>query len=398
MNFQSDFPVYQKHPQLAYLDSAASSQKAGCVIDAMTQMYQSEYANVHRGVYRLSEQATLAFEAARRTVAAFLGATEDELVFTSGATEAINLVAQSFLLPKLKAGDEVILSRMEHHANIVPWYRLCEQTGAKLVVIECDELGQLDVQAYAQAIESPRAKMVALVHVSNVLGTINPIADCVALAKSKGVPVLVDGAQATAHIPVNVSQLGVDFYVTSAHKMYGPTGIGALYVSKPRFDEMTVYQTGGNMILEVDFDQVTYMEGPARFEAGTPHIVGAIGFAKACDYLSSIGWDQIIAHERVLLDHLNHVLTPLSDIRVVGEAPSKIGVVSFAMDKAHPHDIASILDQHQVCIRAGYHCAMPLIRHMGHSALSRISLGLNNVQSDIDQLIDAIKHVRKLFS
>jgi cysteine desulfurase/selenocysteine lyase len=280
----------------------------------------------------------------------------------------------------------------------VPWYRLCEQAGAKLVVIECDELGQLDVQAYAQAIESPRAKMVALVHVSNVLGTINPIESLAAMAKAKGVPILVDGAQATSHLPVNLAQLNVDFYVTSAHKMYGPTGIGALYISKARFDEMSVYQTGGNMILEVDFDKVTYMEGPAKFEAGTPHIVGAIGFAKACDYLSSIGWEKIITHEKALLDYLNDALATLSDVTVVGQAPSKIGVVSIVMDRAHPHDIASILDQHQVCIRAGNHCAMPLVRHLGYPALSRISLGLNNVQDDVDRLIEALNQVRKLFA
>ncbi|MBM4211760.1 MAG: cysteine desulfurase [Gammaproteobacteria bacterium] len=398
MNFQNDFPVYKTYPNLAYLDSAASSQKPSCVIDAMTQMYQSQYANVHRGLYQLSEQATIAYEAARQTVAKFLGALEDQLVFTPGTTASINLVAQAFLLPRLKAGDEILVSRMEHHANIVPWYRLCEQTGAKLIVIECDELGQLDLQAYAKALESHRVKMVALVHVSNVLGTINPIASCISLAKARGVPILVDGAQATAHMPVNVAQLGVDFYVTSAHKMYGPTGIGALYIAKDHFEDMMVYQTGGNMILEVDFDKVTYMSGPPKFEAGTPHIVGAIGFAKACDYLSSIGWNQIMAHEQALLAYLNHALASFSDIKVVGKAASKIGVVSFVMDRVHPHDIASILDHHQVCIRAGHHCAMPLVRYFGYPALSRISLGLNNVQKDIDQLITALDQVRKIFA
>ena len=395
-SYRSDFPVYDKFPDLAYLDSAASTQKVRPVLDVMMRSYSERYANVHRGIYHLSELATTDYENARKRVGDFFNVSANSIVFVKGATEGINLVAESFTRLRLQAGDEIILSQMEHHANIVPWYRLCEQTGAKLKVIGLNERGELDLEAYRAAF-SARTKMVALTHVSNVLGTVNPAEKLCVIAKEHQVPILIDGAQAASHIPVDIKALDPDFYTASAHKMYGPTGIGVLYIKPEHMAQMSPYQSGGSMIESVAFEQITYMHGPMKFEAGTPHSAGAIGLSVACDYIKSVSFSRIVSHEQALLKLLEDGLQKISGLRVYGQAPNKIGVVSFALEGVHPHDIATLLDHEQVAVRAGHHCAMPLVRSFDEPALTRISLGLNNTEQDVIQAIAALQKVREMF-
>ena len=380
---------------LAYLDSAASAQRAQPVIDAVASYDSHDHANVHRGVHELSRRATDAFEGARADVARFLNASAPEnIVFTRGTTEAINLVAHSYGRSQLKPGDEVLISWMEHHSNIVPWQLVCEQTGATLKVARIDERGVLDVEHF-KSLLSNRTRVVGLVHVSNALGTINPIADLVRLAHAVGAVVVVDGAQATPHLAVDVQALDCDFYALSGHKMYGPTGIGALYGKPELLASMPPWQGGGDMILAVNFERTVYNEVPYKFEAGTPNVSGAIGLGAACRFLLSLGFDAIAQHEAALLDYANKRLAA-DDFRVVGTSPDKSGVISFVLGRIHPHDIGTIVDEEGVAIRTGHHCAMPVMEFFGVPATSRASFGVYTTTEDIDRLAEALNKVREV--
>ncbi len=397
---RDDFPIFKttnRNKPLIYLDSAASAQKPQVVIDAIQQFYSSDYANIHRGIYELSERATAAYEATRLAVQQFIHAKSlDEIIFVSSTTEAINLVAQSFIRPYLKAGDEIIVSAMEHHSNIVPWYLLTEQCGAVLKVIPVLDSGELDHDAYQQLFSS-RTKLVAVTHASNVLGTINPIKDMARIAHEKGVPVLVDGAQAIVHMPVDVSDLDCDFYAFSAHKLYGPTGIGVLYAKKQWHDKMLPYQGGGEMIETVSFDRITFADVPKRFEAGTPPIASAIGLHAAIDYVSSIGMEKMAAHEQQLLQVLEASLQAIANLRIIGTHHPKVGVVSFVLDGIHAHDVGSVLDHEGIAVRVGHHCAMPLMTRFDVPAVVRVSLGLYNTEQEIEALTRALHLTRKVF-
>ncbi len=396
-----DFVILQqlnRGKPLVYLDSAATAQKPRSVVEAMSQFYLQDYATVHRGIYELSERATAAYENARECVRQFINAdSAAEIVFVRGATEGINLVAQSYGRARWQAGDEVILSVMEHHANLVPWLQLKEEIGIVLKYIPVLDDGSLDLEAYPQLFSS-RTKMVAITHASNVLGTINPIKDMVALAHQYNVPVLVDGAQAVPHMPVDVLSLDCDFYVFSAHKLYGPTGVGVLYGKKELLDSMPPYQGGGAMIETVALQAVTYAEAPQRFEAGTPHMAGVIGMAAAMHYLNKIGMQNIFAHEQQLLDLTINALNDVPGLRIIGTSRPKVGVLSFVMDAAHPHDIGTVLDHEGVAIRAGHHCAMPLMDRYQVTATARVSFGLYNNEQDVTALVNALQLTTRLFT
>jgi cysteine desulfurase/selenocysteine lyase len=395
---KSDFPIFNNNPSLVYLDSAATTQKPRCVIDAVSHYYENDNANVHRGVYALSERATAAYENTRQKVSDFIGAKHThEIIFTRGTTEAINLVAHSFGLLKIKSGDEIVLSVMEHHSNIVPWQVVCEKTGATLKVIPLLEKGELDFNAYQLAL-SEKTKLVVMIHVSNVLGTINPVKKMVAAAHEKNIPVLLDGAQAIAHLPVDVQELECDFYVFSSHKLYGPTGVGVLYGKTQWLDVMPPYQTGGDMIRRVTFEKTDYNELPYKFEAGTPNMAGVIGLGAAIDYVNHIGFNVIESHEKALLKYATEKLSQIDGLKIYGTSDNKSGVISFLLSDAHPHDVATILDQSGVAIRAGHHCAMPLMDYLKVSALSRISFGVYNDFADIDKLVVGLDQVRKIFA
>ena len=400
MPFKNDFPILKQNihgKPLIFLDSAASSQKPQCVIDAISHYYQHDHANVHRGVYELSERATAQFEQARQTVKDFIHAkSAHEIIFVKGTTEAINLVAQSYGRSKFKADDEVILSEMEHHSNIVPWQMLVEQCGIKLRVIPVTDAGEIDLSVY-ETLFTSRTKLVAITHASNVLGTINPIKKMISMAHAHHVPVLVDGAQAVPHMAVNVQELDCDFYIFSSHKVYGPTGIGVLYGKTELLEKMPPYQGGGDMIERVSFTKTTYNKLPYKFEAGTPHIAGAIGLKVALDYLQAIGLDVVAEHEKKLLRYATKKLTELPDVRIIGTAAEKVGVISFVLDSVHPHDIGTILDHEGVAIRAGHHCAMPLMERFGIPACARASFGLYNSEEDVDALIAGLHAVKRLF-
>ena len=398
---RADFPALDQevhgHP-LVYLDNAATTQKPRAVIDAVRSFYEHDCANVHRGVHALSQRATVAYESARTAVKAHLGARDSrEIVFTRGTTEAVNLVAHSFVRPRLHAGDEVLISAMEHHSNIVPWQLLCEERGATLKVIPIDDRGCLEMEAL-ESLLSDRTRIVAVVHVSNALGTVNPIAEIVRLAHDRGIPVLVDGAQAVPHMAVDVRALDVDFYAVSGHKCYGPSGIGALYGSRKHLLEMVPYQGGGDMILSVTFDGTTYAEPPHRFEAGTPNIEGAIGLAAALGYMRSIGLDAVAAHEASLLDQATRAISAVPGVRLIGTAPERAGAVSFVMNGIHPHDIGTILDAEGIAVRAGHHCAQPVMLRYGVSATVRASFGIYNEHSEIDRLVDGLRRVQEVFA
>lgn len=400
--WRDDFPIFNAptagNTPLVYLDSGATTQKPRTVIEALNHYYAYDNANVHRGIYALSERATANYEAARRQCQQFIHAPSDKnIVFVRGATEAINLIATSMTrLGHIQAGDEVIVSGMEHHSNIVPWQLLCQYTGAMLKVIPVLDDGTLDLVAYAQLL-SRKTKVVAVTHVSNVLGTVNPIKHMTAMAHEYNVPVVVDGAQALAHRPVDVQALDCDFYVASAHKCYGPMGVGFLYAKADWLDRLPPYQGGGSMIRTVSFEQTTFAHSPEKFEAGTPNVAGAVGMATAIRYLNAIGFDQIQAHEQDVLTYALDQLKHIPGLRVLGDAADRIGVVSMTLKQAHPHDIATILDSVGVAIRAGHHCAMPLMTRFGVPATARLSLGVYNTRQDIDQFMRGIEKIQQLF-
>lgn len=398
---RKDFPILHQqingHP-LVYLDNAASSQKPNQVIDAVADYYRQDNANIHRGVHRLSQRATDAYEGARDKVRGFLNAQSDkEIIFVRGATEAVNLVAQSFVRPQLQVGDEILISHMEHHANIVPWQILCEQTGAKLNVIPMTMVGELDLSTLDDLLTN-KTKIMAIGHVSNALGTINPIKDMIAKAHAKNIPVLVDGAQAVPHMMVDVQDLDCDFYVFSGHKMFAPTGIGALYGKQALLEAMPPWQGGGDMILSVSFAHTQYNELPYKFEAGTPNISGAIGLGAAIDYMNSIGINSLAAHEHALLVSATEKVSALSGVRIIGTAAQKASVLSFMIEGVHPHDVGTIFDQQGVAIRTGHHCAQPVMQFFGIPATARASFAFYNTFEEIDALVGGIKKVQELFA
>lgn len=399
---RADFPILSREVNgkpLTYLDNGASAQKPQVVIDAITQAYAQEYSNVHRGLHYLSNLATEKYEAVRGTISRFLNAAdEDEIVLNSGTTEGINLVAYGWAMPRLQAGDEIVLSVMEHHANIVPWHFLRERQGVVLKWVDVDAAGHLDPQAVVDAI-GPRTKLVAVTQCSNVLGTVVDVKAITQGAHAKGVPVLVDGSQGAVHMPVDVQDIGCDFYAITGHKLYGPSGSGAIYIKSERMAEMRPFIGGGDMIKEVSKDQVIYNDPPMKFEAGTPGIVQTIGLGVALDYMMDLGMDAIAAHESGLRDYAMQRLTGLNWLQVQGTTPTKAAIFSFTLDGAgHAHDVSTILDKKGVAVRAGHHCAGPLMDHLGVTATCRASFGLYNTTDEVDTLIDALELAHDLFA
>lgn len=399
-DLRKDFPILSQKVHgnpLIYLDNAATTQKPQAVIDRLSDFLSKENANIHRGVHYLSMNATTLYDEARSCVANFINANhEDEIIFVRGATEAINLVARSFCNERLEPGDEILITEMEHHANIVPWQLVAGENGARVVPAPITDDGEIDIDQF-ESLLNERTKLVAFVHVSNALGTINPAKKMVDLAHQKGIPVLVDGAQAVAHQKVDVQDIGCDFYVFSSHKIFGPDGVGVLYGRKELLNKMTPYQGGGDMIEIVSFDGTTFRPSPERFEAGTPNISGAIGLKAAIDYVNDIGWETIHKKESLLLDHANESLGKNPSIKLVGTAENKVPVVSFTIDSAHPHDIATILDTKGIAVRAGHHCTQPLMKRLGLSATTRASLSFYNTIDEINQLTEALKEISALF-
>ncbi len=397
---RADFPilaerVYDK--PLVFLDSAASAQKPQCVIDAVSHCYSREYANIHRGVYWLSARATQAYEEARVKVQRFINAaSEREIIFTKSTTEAINLVAASYGGATLKEGDEIILSHLEHHANIVPWQLLRQRIGIEIKVAPIDDRGNFLLDEFEKLL-SPRTRLVAVTHTSNALGTITPAAEIIRLAHAQGIPVLLDGAQSIVHGAIDVQALNVDFFAFSGHKLYGPSGIGVLYGKADLLAAMPPYQGGGDMIKRVTFEKTEFADIPGRFEAGTPHIAGAYGLAAAIDYVSAVGMQAIAAHERELLDYATARLQEINSLRFIGTADDKAGIVSFELDGVHAHDIGTILDREGIAVRVGHHCAQPLMDRFGITGTVRASLGLYNDKADIDALVQALGAVREIF-
>ena len=397
---RKDFPLLHQRVHgkpLVYLDNAATTQKPQSVIDALTRYYTAENANVHRGIHTLSEQATQAYEGAREKVRHFLNAAEThEIVFVRGATEAINLVAQSYGRSFLSAGDEIVISAMEHHSNIVPWQMVCEQVGAQLRVIPFTHTGELVLNEYERLLNE-RTKVVAVTHVSNALGTINPVKELIERAHARHIPVLVDGAQAAPHLPVDVQDLDCDFYAFSGHKLYGPTGIGVLYGKAALLERMPPYQGGGDMISVVTFEKTHYNTLPYKFEAGTPNIAGVIGLGAALDYIQELGLDRIAAYEAALLAYATDALSAIPGLQIIGTAQEKAGVISFVLDCAHPHDIGTILDREGVAIRAGHHCAMPVMQRFGVPATARASFACYNTHQEVDALVQGMHSVIEVF-
>jgi cysteine desulfurase/selenocysteine lyase len=398
---RQDFPVlHQKvHGKpLVYLDNAATTQKPQAVIDTILRYYRSENSNVHRGIHFLSEVATQAYEGARTRVRQFLHAAHDhEIIFTRGTTESINLVAQCYGRSAIKPGDEVLISAMEHHSNIVPWQMACEEKGARLRVIPITDAGELVLEEYERLL-TDRTRLVGIVHVSNVLGTVNPVKRMIATAHERGIPVLVDGAQATPHMPVDVQDLGCDFYAFSGHKVYGPTGIGVLYGRDDLLETMPPYQGGGDMIRAVTFEKTVYNSLPHKFEAGTPHIEGAIGLATAIEYAQRIGLTQIAAYEKELLAYGTVLLSAIPGLRILGTAKDKASVLSFVLEDIHAHDVGTILDHEGIAIRAGHHCAMPLMKRLGVPATARASLAFYNTREELEALAKGIHKVKEVFA
>jgi cysteine desulfurase/selenocysteine lyase len=395
-----DFPILAQKiygKPLVYLDNGASAQKPRAVIDCITKVYETEYANVHRGVHYLSQVATDAMEAAREKVRAFINAAKiEEIIFVRNATEAINLVASSWGRTNLKPGDEILLTTMEHHANIVPWQFRVESNGAVIKVAPIADDGSLIMEAFARLL-NPRTKMVAVTHVSNALGTVVPVAEVIRLAHAAGAKVLIDGCQAVPHMAVDVRALDADFYVFSGHKLYGPSGIGVLYGKEALLEAMPPYQGGGEMISSVTFEKTTYAELPFKFEAGTPNIADAIAFGAAIDYVTALGLDRIAAHEHGLLTYATEKLSALNDVRIFGTAPDKAAILSFTIHDIHPHDAGTILDREGVAVRTGHHCAQPVMDRFGQPATIRASFGLYNTKSEVDALVAALKRVREIF-
>ncbi len=397
---RADFPILGREiygKPLVFLDSAASAQKPAAVIDAVSHCYEREYANIHRGVYFLSERATAAFEDARTKVQRFLNAREArEIVFTRSTTEAINLVAASYGGKFLGAGDEIVLTHLEHHSNIVPWQLLRDRTGVVLRVVPVDDAGELALDEFEKVL-GPRTKFVAVTHVSNAIGTIVPVRDIVRLAHARGIPVLIDGSQAAPHIAIDVQDLDCDFYAFTGHKVYGPSGIGVLYGKAEHLEAMPPYQGGGEMIRSVTFDDTEYNVIPHKFEAGTPHIAGAIGLGAALDYLTAQGIERVAAHERAVLDHATRRLAEFNSVRLYGTARDKASILSFTIAGVHPHDAGTVFDRAGIAVRAGHHCAQPLMDRFGLTATVRASFGLYNTVEDADALADGIAEVSRYF-
>ena len=397
---RKDFPILAQKVHgkpLVYLDNGATSQKPRLVIDALSRYYAEENSNIHRGVHHLSERATAAYEAAREKVRRFINAPKNqEIIFVRGTTEAINLVAQSYGRSFLKAGDEVIVSAMEHHSNIVPWQMLCEQTGARLRVVPINHDGELVMEEYRRLVNE-KTKFISVTHVSNALGTIVPVKEIVALAHEHGIPVLLDGAQAAPHLKIDVQELGCDFYAFSGHKVFGPTGVGVLFGRTELLDRMPPYQGGGDMISLVTFEKTHYNVLPYKFEAGTPHIAGGIGLGAAIDYLDGLNWEQVMQHEHDLLSYATTALSTIEGLKIIGTAKEKAGVISFVFDQVHAHDIGTILDQEGVAVRAGHHCAMPVMQRFGVPATTRASFAFYNTRAEIDVLVKGIHRVLKVF-
>ena len=397
---RKDFPILGEKvhgKRLAFFDSAASAQKPRSVIDAEVKLYETTYANIHRGIYKFSADATEQYEDARLAVQRFMGASKShECIFVRGATEGINLVAQTWGRKNISEGDEIILSALEHHSNIVPWQMLAEEKGAVIKVTPVLEDGQIDLDAY-KALLSDKTKLVATAHISNAIGTILPVREIIQAAHDAGALVLLDGCQAAPHITIDMVELDVDFYVFSAHKTYGPTGIGVLYGKEQHLDTMPPWQGGGDMIETVTFEKTTYNALPHKFEAGTPHIAGGIAFTPAIEYIEALGFDAIQAHEDDLFRYAMDQLKGINSLRIIGDTPQKTGIISFVMDIAHPHDIGTILDRSGVAVRAGHHCAQPLMDRYAIPGTVRASIGLYNDRDDVDQLIAALHKVRELF-
>ena len=397
---RKDFPILAQKVHgkpLVYLDNGATSQKPQVVIDSISRYYAEENSNIHRGVHYLSEQATAAYEAAREKIKGFINAPKaQEIIFVRGTTEGINLVAQSYGRAFLKAGDEIIVSAMEHHSNIVPWQMLCEQMGARLRVIPINHDGELVMDEYRRLL-TERTKLVSVTHVSNALGSIAPVKEIVQLAHAWGVPVLIDGAQATPHLKVDVQEIDCDFYAFSGHKLFGPTGVGILFGRSELLDRMPPYQGGGDMISLVTFEKTHYNVLPYKFEAGTPHIAGGIGLGVAIDYLEGLDWNQVIAHEHELLTYATDALSRIEGLKIIGTAKEKAGVISFVFDHVHAHDVGTILDQEGVAVRAGHHCAMPVMQRFGVPATTRASFAFYNTIEEVDVLVRGIQRALKVF-
>jgi cysteine desulfurase/selenocysteine lyase len=400
-SIREDFPILGQRVHgkpLVYLDNAATTQKPQVVIDRLVRYYAEENANIHRGVHALSEQATATYDAARETVRSFLNAaTRQEIIFVRGTTEGINLVAQTYGRTHVGPGDEIVISEMEHHSNIVPWQILCEEKHARLRVIPITDEGELRLDAYERLLNE-RTRIVSIPHVSNALGTINPVAEIVRRAHQRGIPVVVDGAQAVAHMPVDVQALNCDFYAFSSHKVFGPTGAGVLYGRAALLDAMPPYQAGGDMIESVTFERTSYNELPYKFEAGTPHIAGAIGLAAAIDYVTAVGLDRIATYEQAMRAYGTEQLADVPGLRLTGTARDKAGILAFVLDGVHPHDIGTILDRAGVAVRAGHHCCQPLMSRLGVPATARASLAMYNTREEIDALVAALHYVREVFA
>ncbi len=397
---RADFPILNeviRGKKLVYLDNAATTQKPRQVIDALSRFYAAENSNIHRGVYYLSERATAAYEKARVLAQRFLNAPRaEDIVFVRGATEAINLVAASYGRSKIGEGDEIVVSAMEHHSNIVPWQLVAEQSGATLRVIPMDQTGTLILEEYANCL-GPRTKLVSLVHVSNSLGTVNPVKEMTAQARENGIPVLIDGAQAAAHTPIDVQEIGCDFYAASGHKMFGPTGIGVLYGRSDLLESMPPYQGGGEMIRSVSFSGTTYADAPAKFEAGTPHIAGAVGLGAAITYLQDLPWNAVREHEDRLLEYAVAQLSQVEGLQIIGTSAERAASISFVLDGVHAHDVGTIVDQDGVAIRTGHHCTQPVMEFFGVPATARASFAFYNTAEEVDLLVDALHRVRKVF-
>ena len=398
---RSDFPILSQKvygQPLVYLDNGASAQKPRLVMDAMRELMETGYSNVHRGLHYMANAATEAFEAAREKARAFINAgSTDEIIFTRSVTGSINLVASSYGGTEIKPDDEIVLSIMEHHSNIVPWHYHRERNGAVIKWAGVDDDGVFDLDGFAKLL-TPRTRMVAITHMSNVLGTVTPLKEIVALAHARGIPVLADGAQAVVHMPVDVRDLDIDFYGFTGHKLYGPTGIGVLYAKRQWLERMRPYEGGGEMIAEVTTDTITYNDPPHKFEAGTPPIVQAVGLGAAIDYVTALGKDKIQAHEAALRDHAHEVLSRMNSIRIIGNAPGKGAIISFEMKGAHAHDVATVIDRSGVAVRAGTHCAMPLLKRFGTTSTCRASFGLYNTHEEVDMLARALRKAETLFA
>jgi len=393
------FPVLSQRPygkRLAFLDSGATAQKPQAVIDAVSRFYAQDNSNVHRGVYDLAERATAAFEGARKKIARYIGADPREVIFTRGTTEGVNLVAQTYGRAHVGPGDEILLTGMEHHSNIVPWQMLAAEKGAMLVVVPVDDRGEVHLADFERLI-GPRTRMVAVTQVSNALGTVNPVKEIVRIAHARGVPVLVDGAQAMPHMKIDVRDLDADFYVFSGHKMFGPTGIGVLHGKAKILEAMPPWQGGGDMILSVSFEGTRFNTIPYRFEAGTPDAAGAVGLGAAVDWLEGLDREGAEAHERDLLAYATGRLQEIPGLRIIGTAPGKVAVISFVLTGVHPHDVGTILDREGVAVRAGHHCAQPLMERFGVPATVRASFALYNTREDVDQLVRGLHRVREMF-